>query len=151
MDTLIYETPAYKIGKTRWKLIVYEQDDALLPHNSGVWTIGIKRFTSYLWLCGESQWRSETEHPRYNSHDGTWAGLPQGLRKIYERHRSDIEQALEVQSIRIQHSKPLQSNMFQSAEDMPLFSNSPVKVATESYKPCFVQYQYNLPIIERRP
>jgi hypothetical protein len=43
--------------------------------------------------------------------------------------------------------KPAQANMFQSAEDLPLFSNSPVKVATESYKPRSVTKQPKLPTL----
>jgi len=150
VETLIYETPVYKIGKSEWKLIVFERDDALLHPAPDVWTIGKKRFTRYLWRRDESQWRKETEHPNYDYNDGTWAGLPHGLRKIYEKHEAEIKQALEIQPTKFQQSKPVQVNMFQSAEDTPLFSNCPVKVATESYKPRPIQQQPKLPTMERK-
>lgn len=43
--------------------------------------------------------------------------------------------------------KPIQSSMFQSAEDLPLFSNSPVKADTKSYKPRSVIQQTKLPTL----
>lgn len=43
--------------------------------------------------------------------------------------------------------KQTQVNMFQSAEDLPLFSNSPVKVVTKSYKPRSVIKQSKLPTL----
>jgi hypothetical protein len=145
METLIYESPIYKIGKTEWRVIVFERDDALIHPSPNVWTIGKDRFTRYLWRRDGSQWMKETEHPRYDYHDGTWAGLPHGLRKIYEKHEAEIMFALGRSAM------PIQANMFQTGEDLPLFSNSPVKVVTESYKPRPIIKQIKLPTMERKP
>jgi hypothetical protein len=149
METLIYETPAYRIGNTEWMLIVFEKDDALTHPSPDVWEIGAARFTRYLWRRDTAEWRKETEHPKYNTHDGTWAGLPHGLRKIYEKHEEEIKQALSLEPMEPKQ-KPTQANMFQSGEDLPLFSNSPVKVATESYKPRPIQKQIKLLLMEKK-
>lgn len=94
----VYETPAYKIGKTEWKMVVFEDPDCVLgPSTTGEeWFMrGIHRMTLYLYN-DYGTWKPETKHPRYNPHDGTYAGLPKSLRKIYERHEIEILAALVV-------------------------------------------------------
>lgn len=97
MDRILYETPIYEIGrkyKTQWKLQVYERDDELL--NIGG-ERGLARYTRYMYNAGWGgiiMWTREINHPKYDSNDGTWAGLPHGLRKIYEKHIVEIKEAL---------------------------------------------------------
>lgn len=94
----VYETPAYKIGKTEWKLVVYENPDCILaPSVTGEpeFMRGIARMTVYQYN-DHGVWRDHTLHPRYNSNDGSYAGLPRGLKKIFKRHETDINTALIV-------------------------------------------------------
>lgn len=150
MDKTIYETPAYRIGNTQWKLIVFEKDDALIHPAPDVWSISKARFTRYLWRRHSEIWQIETDHPNYNPHDGTWAGLPHRLRKIYKKHEAEIKEALSFAPLPAV-PPPLQVNMFQSGEDLPLFSNCPIKADTSEYKPRFQQKQPKLPMMENRP
>ena len=81
-DTTLYETPEMLIGKHRWKMIVYR-------------TYGSKVYTDFLWWDDwRWRWRSSENWPTYNSNDGTYAGCPRTLRKLYEAHKTEIEIAL---------------------------------------------------------
>lgn len=63
----------------------------------------------------------------------------------------DFDDPMRSEDYAMMNEKPAQTNMFQSGEDLPLFSNSPVKVATESYKPRPIQQQTKLPLLEQKP
>ena len=100
-DKIIYETPVYKIGKTDWKIIVYERDNCYSFSRDGYFekdkTYPSQRFTRYMYDAGWDGirvWTDETNHPKYNGNDGSYAGLPKGLRKIKEKHEVEIKQAL---------------------------------------------------------
>jgi len=90
MDTAIYTTPALKVGKYKWRIIVFEMSDALVNWQTG--ERGPERYTRYQYLDGV--WRSETSHPHYDSNDGMWGGLPKRLKKIYDAHEPEIRIAL---------------------------------------------------------
>lgn len=83
MDTVIFTSAHKTIGHTNWRVQVYEHP-----------TYG--RCTRYQWHDG-SNWRNEKEHPRYNSHDGTYAGLPKGLRVLYYDNLPAIEYHLQAE------------------------------------------------------
>ena len=97
-QTVIYTTPEYKIGKTIWRLQVYEKW-ALKDRNK--FEFGLCRYTRYQWFTGTRYpgdgFLDDTKHPRYDHNDGTWAGLPHGLRTIFYAHQTEIESALHPQ------------------------------------------------------
>jgi hypothetical protein len=78
-----FTSPAMKFGKTFWRFVV-------LPSRHSV-----KIVTDYEWLNTDysdtgvwypaEQWRS------YNHNDGTYAGLPRSLRKLWERYNHEYE------------------------------------------------------------
>lgn len=82
-ETVIYITPAYKVGNTFWRMMVYERD----------WQGKPDRFTRYQFQDPRGNWTDEKKHPRYDSHDQFY-GLPKGLRTIYYRHQAEIQNAL---------------------------------------------------------
>ena len=94
---LVYSTPAYIVGRETWCCIVYEQDNCVLsvvPLRTGV-----NRFNHYCFVDpnvpGLNPWVLMTEHPRYDSNHG-WAGLPHGLRTIWNGHQQEIEYFLDT-------------------------------------------------------
>ena len=98
METVIYITPVYKIGKTEWRMMVYEKNNVLyLPSETGKdhFMQGTHRFTRYQYN-DYGTWKNETDHPRYDSNDGSYAGLPKGLKKIFYNHEQEIKESLFV-------------------------------------------------------
>ena len=100
---LIFTSPPVTIGKTNWRLIVFEKDDNVHVYRKGKSypeLIPSKiRFTRYQFFDDSAYWRGdkwtdETEHPRYNPNDGTYGGLPKKLRNIFYSNVKDIESAL---------------------------------------------------------
>jgi len=79
---IITTTPAARLGKTWWLMMVYENYSA-------------DRYTAFYWHRGgeHDRWTADVEHPRYDSNK-TDSGLPQGLKKLYARHQSEIKAAL---------------------------------------------------------
>lgn len=97
-NQVAFMSPTYKIGKTDWRIIVYVGES----FNFKTGKYEPCRFTHYQFEDLSQYWRGdkwmdENEHPRYKSDDGTWAGLPHGLRKIYQNHEAEIKAALEAQ------------------------------------------------------
>ena len=89
-DNLIFSTPISRLGKHEWRMIVYEKTD---------YTGKPVRLTEYQWrpvfqTWGDTRWQSEEKWPRYNGNDGTHAGCPKSLARIYRTHQPAIESAL---------------------------------------------------------
>jgi len=78
----LYETPETKIGKHLWKAVVYRYRSE-------------RAYLDYLWFdSSRGRWRSSEEWPTWNSNDGTYAGCPKTLVRLYERHKTQIDAAL---------------------------------------------------------
>jgi hypothetical protein len=96
-DTVLLWQSAHKtIGHTNWKVVVYEKHNELLNWRTG--ERGTARYTGYFWWDGYN-WMSETAHPRYDSNDGTYAGLPKGLRKMFYDNESTINGYLHPETV----------------------------------------------------
>lgn len=90
-EGIVYSTPASRIGNTLWLCQVYERWD-LKDYRK--FEYGFVRATRYLYTTGDGVWRKDEDHPKYNHNDGTYAGLPKGLRQIFLAHESEILEAL---------------------------------------------------------
>lgn len=94
----LFKSKARLIGKTYWAFVVYAEKDFDFAHHErmkkrfNLWSDKEypDRCTSYMYLDGKV-WRDMTEHPRYNSHDGTYAGLPKSLIGIYRDNIKQID------------------------------------------------------------
>lgn len=94
-----YLTPIYKIGKTEWCMSVYTW--SMYAGHS-------ERVTGYFFRSSpDDYWKSEKKHPRYNRHDGLYAGLPKTLGGIYYTHEQEIQAALEGRENELKHAEPL--------------------------------------------
>ncbi|MGO3802586.1 MAG: hypothetical protein ACTJGM_09355 [Fusobacterium sp.] len=78
---VFWTSEPYKIGKTYWINVLYYCN------------IYKKFFTGYhfhepnfnrSFPCDE--WKTEENHKNYNHHDGTYAGLPKGLIKLWKKN-----------------------------------------------------------------
>lgn len=87
----LYISPIHQIGKREWRAVVYDANGYL---GASAFTDFEWRFPAFLGLDPPSEWKSITDHPRYNSNDGMYAGCPRTLRKLYERYKAEINQAL---------------------------------------------------------
>lgn len=94
---LIYKSDAVKIGKTQWRVIVYEKQDRVYAcgklHPAAVRYTEYQYFDASLNYRGD-QWADSTQHPRFNHNDGTYAGLPKSLCKIFYANQNAIQAAL---------------------------------------------------------
>lgn len=97
-----FETPAKRIGKHDWRCVVKES------------TRSFGRVTEYQFRkpgefgMPDTVWQPETEWPSYNSHDGTYAGLPHSLRDLYFTYQVEILAALNNQPV----PAPAQQSLF---------------------------------------
>jgi hypothetical protein len=85
MINLIFQSASMKIGHTYWHIQINEDTDAVIcPSNNGTkeFTRGTQYSTRYQYHDGMN-WKNETEHPRYNGNNGTTAGLPKGISKLF--------------------------------------------------------------------
>lgn len=81
---IYYTTQAMKIGKHEWRMVVKD-------HYLG------GRCTSFQFVRqNEFYWSDGREWPSYNINDGMYLGLPKSLRRLYNAHKDEINQALEV-------------------------------------------------------
>lgn len=100
-DKILFTSTHKTIGHTNWRVQVFEREDCIIaPSRSGLseFTRGTDRFTRYQYFDGQrQQWKNETEHPRYNPHDGTYAGLPKGLRALYYDNLTAIDYYLHTE------------------------------------------------------
>lgn len=80
-----FTSPATKIGKTFWRFVV-------LPslYRPGVLV------TDYEWLNTEFNasgvWYPSNQWRTYNFNDGTYAGLPKSIRRLWERYHHKYDQ-----------------------------------------------------------
>src|SRR5689334_8485785 len=90
-ETILYATPPMRIGKHEWRMTVQ-------PSRYGRGNV-----TEYQWRPADASarpeeyrvpWKGEEDWPRYNSHDGMYAGLPRTLKKLYGQHEAEIKAAL---------------------------------------------------------
>ena len=71
-DKLIFVSDVMKLKKQAWVGVVYRNE------NNDVYVTYL-----YIDIAGYDDWEDMTKHPRYNSHDGAYAGLPKSLKKLY--------------------------------------------------------------------
>jgi hypothetical protein len=88
-DVLLFKSQHKTIGHTNWRVIVYERPE-VFHYNSGNPQTYAERYTGYQFWTG-TEWKRETEHPRYDYNDGTYAGLPKGLRTLFYENQVVIE------------------------------------------------------------
>lgn len=85
---LLWQSPAVKIGKTYWKMVYYTKKESAFDFENNKWLD--YNVNDFVFWNGYS-WLHSREHKRYNPHDGVFAGLPKGLRTLYERYEKEIE------------------------------------------------------------
>lgn len=77
-----FASPAMKIGKTFWRFVV-------LP---GRYRAVV---TDYEWLntdySGKGVWYPADQWRTYNHNDGTYAGCPKSLRRLWQRYRHEYD------------------------------------------------------------
>jgi len=83
---VLWTSQPYLIGKTYWVVILYYSE-----RFSEVLTGYHYRDKNFKPHIPYSEWAKEESHPRYNSHDGTYMGLPKGLVKLYQKHNYIID------------------------------------------------------------
>ena len=90
MRPYLYTSTPMRIGKREWRAVVYQ--------NPG--SCGPVAFTDYEWRypafsnIEADRWESMTTYPGYDSNDGTWAGCPKTLRRLYLLYQTEINAAL---------------------------------------------------------
>lgn len=84
LNAILFATKPRKIGKTWWVYAVY--NSAFFPGGNAT--------EMYFYDPERSLWLDSRQHPRYDGHDGEYAGLPKGLRCLYEEHEQAIRAAL---------------------------------------------------------
>jgi len=90
-DTIVFTSQHKTIGHTNWRIQIYERWDLKDWHK---FEYGNCRYTRYQYWDGAT-WKNETEHPRYNHNDGTYGGLPKGLRTLYYENIDSINYYLQ--------------------------------------------------------
>lgn len=82
-----YESPPMLIGKHEWRTVVR-------PYYLG------KMSSVYQWRRFDpgaqypERWQDQSEWPSYNFNDGCYLGLPRTLRKLWDKHKHEINRAL---------------------------------------------------------
>lgn len=84
VNAILFATEPRKIGKTWWVYAVCES----AIHE------GMRVTEMYFHDPCRSGWLDASHHPRYDGHDGEYAGLPKGLRRLYEDHEQAVRAAL---------------------------------------------------------
>ena len=84
LNVILFATEPRKIGKTWWVYAVY----------SSAFSPGRNATEMYFYDPNTSVWLDSRQHPRYDDHDGEYAGLPKGLRRLYEDHEQAVRAAL---------------------------------------------------------
>lgn len=100
MQNVIWISEPKKIGKTLWRISVFEDTESVIPPSvSGqeYFMLGTDRFTMYEYE-DFGVWRDCVYHPRYTSHDGTYAGLPKSLKKLFNENEETIRRNLIVEN-----------------------------------------------------
>ena len=93
MNTLRFQTASYKVGKTYWRIQIMEDNDAIICPSlsaSGEFERGTQYSTQYQYHDGAT-WKNDTEHPRYDSNNGTTNGLPKGIATVYYSNEKIIK------------------------------------------------------------
>ena len=75
-------SPSIVIGKHEWRIAYLE---------SGYTLYEWRKIVPPEWTWRDDQWHSQDEWPRYDINDGTWGGLPHGIRRLYERERGSAQ------------------------------------------------------------
>lgn len=90
-DGLLYATPAYLIGKHYWRCVVYRHA-SYGACTDWEWVRPSRPDAVYF---DEFYWRTMEEWPKcdHNASDG---GIPKGTTKVWEKHRTEIQSALEA-------------------------------------------------------
>ena len=73
-EKILFITAPLLLKKSAWVGIVYKDNRDI--------------FTTYAYcdINGYDYWQDMTRHPKYNSHDGMYSGLPKSLVKIWNEH-----------------------------------------------------------------
>lgn len=78
-----------RIGKHEWRLLTFWMPAIEYTGTGPDYEEIERRFTGYEWRRAgfpfDADWRKHEEWPRYNPDNGTTAGLPASLRKLWER------------------------------------------------------------------
>jgi hypothetical protein len=86
-DEVLWQSEPMLIGKTSWIIVLYKN-----PDHKKLFTGYHFHDENYNRYCPCDEWKSEKNHPRYNYHDGTYAGLPKTLVKLYEKYEKFISE-----------------------------------------------------------
>lgn len=80
---VLWTSPAVKIGKTLWCLAICENPEQYFYSTNETKPY---IYNTYLFLDTWGTWQTACNHPSYDSNNGSTAGLPASLRKLYDRH-----------------------------------------------------------------
>jgi hypothetical protein len=89
-DVLLWKSEFKIIGKTAWMFIVYERPDV---YHYSTKSTHSEKYTGFLYWDGE-RWEREFNHQKYDTNDGSYAGLPKGLVKLFHSHKSETDKVL---------------------------------------------------------
>lgn len=92
-DEVIFQSEPMKIGKNYWIFVLYY--DSLYKKVFNGFHFHDEHYER-CFPCDE--WKMEKNHPKYNHHDGTYAGLPKTLVKLYEKYEKLVLQVRKVTS-----------------------------------------------------
>ena len=82
----VYESLPMQIGKHEWRAVV--KPSTYFPGEHVI---------EYQWRrYADDFWRRDTTWPTYNHNDGSYAGLPRTLRKLYDREKPQLAPFLTV-------------------------------------------------------
>lgn len=80
---VFWTSEPYKIGKTFWVHVLYYCDI-----NNRFYEGFHFHDADYERCIPCSEWKKEKDHPKYNFNDGTYAGLPKGLIRLWEKNNA---------------------------------------------------------------
>lgn len=100
---VLFKSEPMLIGKLYWKVIVYKDlkfDVEQSIKLNSLYGTAIRNgcYSTYCFYKEgdgyRSHWSDMKNHPKYNFNDGTYAGLPKSLTKLYHQNEVEINNAL---------------------------------------------------------
>lgn len=89
---ILWRSAPRRIGKHEWRVTVYRlaSGRAVLGYE---WRRAAETISGFAFPPGP-RWQRDVDWPKYDRHDGQYAGLPRTLLKLYQEHRADLSRHL---------------------------------------------------------